>query len=301
MSDVAAALAERGEAYVTALVVRAVAPTSAKPGDRAVITSEGVVHGWIGGSCAEPTVRREAAAALVDGQPRLVHITPEPPSSDDRSGLVVVPMTCYSGGALEVFIEPHPAKPSLVVCGNSPVAQALVDLGRRLGFLTSVLDLSERPELVGADRVGRKLSVLEDWVSDESFVVVASHGTFDEESLEAALRWGPAYLGMVTSARRFSSLRAGLARRGVSAEALDRVRAPAGLDLGATTPEEIALSILAEVTARRRGRASGSETLGGAGTASHREAAAPEAAPASTASAAPSTSSCCAKKKTGND
>lgn len=254
MKDMAAALAARGEAYVTALVVRAVAPTSAKPGDRAVITSDGVVHGWIGGSCAEPTVRRESAAALADGQPRLVHITPEAPSSDDRRGLVVVPMTCYSGGALEVFIEPHAAKASLVVCGNSPVAQALVDLGGRLGFLTSVLDLSERPDLQGADRVAGKLSALEEWIHDQAFVVVASHGTFDEECLETALRLNPNYLGMVTSARRFASIRAGLVRRGFDAAQLDDIRAPAGLELGAATPEEIALSILAEVTALRRGR-----------------------------------------------
>lgn len=274
-------LEARGEAYATAVVVRAVAPTSAKPGDRALVTENGTIHGWVGGSCAEPTVLRESAAALQDGQPRLVHITPEPPATDDRQGLVVVPMTCYSGGALEVFVEPHPAKPALLVCGNSPVAQALVDLGARLGFRTSVLDLTERPALTGADRVARKVEDTEGWIA-QSHVVVATHGTFDEEALAWVLARHPAYVGVVTSRRRFSSIRADLAGRGVSAEALDAIRAPAGLNLGGTTPEEIALSVLAEITqSRRQGAASLPLS---------------ESTPASTeAAAAPAKKSCCSK------
>ena len=93
-------LEAKGESYVIATVIRAVAPTSAKPGDRAVVTGEGVVHGWIGGSCAEPTIKKEAKLALADGACRVVQITPEPNLGNDREGLVVVPITCYSGGEL---------------------------------------------------------------------------------------------------------------------------------------------------------------------------------------------------------
>ena len=121
--ETAKALEARGEGYVLATVIRAVAPTSAKPGDKAVVTEGGTVHGWIGGSCAEPTVKHEAELALADGECRVVQITPEPVHANEREGLVVVPMTCYSGGELEIYLEPHVAKRELLVFGNSPVAR----------------------------------------------------------------------------------------------------------------------------------------------------------------------------------
>jgi xanthine dehydrogenase accessory factor len=243
-------LEAKGESYVLATVVRAIAPTSAKPGDKAVVTEEGVVHGWIGGSCAEPTVKKEAKLALADGACRVVQITPEPRVANDREGLVVVPMTCYSGGELEIYLEPHRAKRELVVFGNSPVAQALVELGIAVGYKVTIVDTTERPPLEGA-RVLTSLDEVALLRRDEAAIVVATHGVFDEEAIARSVELAPGYLGVVASPRRFSSLEGSMQRRGVSGEAWAQVDGPAGLDIGARTPQEIAVSVIAAITAHR--------------------------------------------------
>jgi xanthine dehydrogenase accessory factor len=245
-------LERRNEGYVLATVVRALAPTSAKPGDKAVVTEEGVVQGWIGGSCAEPTVKKEAKAALEDGACRVVQITPDPELPAKREGLVVVPMTCYSGGELEIYLEPHPAKAELLVFGNSPVAQALVELGVFTGYRVTVVDTTERPPLEGATVV-RDLDQAELRRPDRAAVVVATHGVFDEDAIERAAALEPSYLGVVASPKRFSSLAASMKRRGLTPETWARVDGPAGLDIGARTPQEIAISIIASITAQRDG------------------------------------------------
>ncbi|MEM7136464.1 MAG: XdhC family protein [Myxococcota bacterium] len=244
-------LEANGEGYVLATVIRAVAPTSAKPGDKAVISETGTVHGWVGGSCAEPTVKKEAKLALADGACRVVQITPEPVRADAREGLIVVPMTCYSGGELEIYLEPHVAKRDLVVFGNSPVAEALIRLGVTVGYRVTVVDLTERPPLEGADVVN-SLEALALPRPHEAAMIVATHGVFDEDALCHALALEPEYLGVVASPRRFASLRGTLRRRGVEDDALSKVDGPAGIDIGASTPSEIALSILAAVTANRQ-------------------------------------------------
>jgi xanthine dehydrogenase accessory factor len=241
----------KGEGYVLATVIRALAPTSAKPGDKAVVTEEGIVHGWIGGSCAEPTVRDEARRALVDGQCRVVQITPKPGPSTDREGLVVVPMTCYSGGELEIYLEPHLAKAELLVFGNSPVAQALVQMGSATGYRVSLVDVTERPALTGADAVFTDLARVALKRPSQAAVVVATHGVFDEDAIECGVALGAAYLGVVASPRRFASLRSTMKARGVSAQAWDMIDGPAGIDIGARTPQEIAVSVIAAITARR--------------------------------------------------
>jgi len=243
-------LEAKGESFVLATVIRAVAPTSAKPGDKAVVTEAGVVHGWIGGSCAEPTIKKEAKLALSDGACRVVQITPDPSLPNDREGLVVVPMTCYSGGELEIYLEPHRAKRELVVFGNSPVAQSLVELGVAVGYEVTVVDTTERPPLEGAkvitalDEVALKRPA-------EAAIVVATHGVFDEDAVARSVELAPGYLGVVASPRRFSSLGNSMQRRGVSREAWARVDGPAGIDIGAQTPHEIAVSIIAAITAQR--------------------------------------------------
>jgi xanthine dehydrogenase accessory factor len=244
-------LEARGESYVLATVIRAVAPTSGKPGDKAVVTEEGVVHGWIGGSCAEPTIKKEAKAALADGACRVVNITPEPNVANDREGLVVVPMTCYSGGELEIYLEPHRAKRELVVFGNSPVAQALVEIGIAVGYKVSVVDTTERPPLEGATVI-TALDQVELLRPEEAAIVVATHGVFDEDAIASAVELSPGYLGVVASPRRFSSLGATMQRRGVTSETWTSVDGPAGIDIGATTPQEIAVSIIAAITAHRQ-------------------------------------------------
>jgi len=242
-------LEARNEGFVLATVVRAVAPTSAKPGDKAVVTEDGVVQGWIGGSCAEPTVQKEAKLALADGACRVVQITPDPVTST-REGLVVVPMTCYSGGELEIYLEPHPAKAELLVFGNSPVAQALIELGLFTGYRVTVVDTTERPPLEGATVV-HALDEAALKRPERAAVVIATHGMFDEDAIAKAAELGPSYLGVVASPRRLSSLAGSMKRRGLSADAWARVDGPAGLDIGARTAQEIAISIIASITAQR--------------------------------------------------
>jgi len=283
-------LEAKGESFVLATVTRAIAPTSAKPGDKAVVTAEGVVHGWIGGSCAEPTIKKEAKLALADGACRVVQITPDPNLPNDREGLVVVPMTCYSGGELEIYLEPHRAKAELVVFGNSPVAQALVELGSVVGYRVSLVDTTERPPLEGASDVFQELENVEVKRPNEAAVVVATHGVFDEDALECAVGLEPAYLGVVASPKRFASLRSSMQRRGVSPETWAAVDGPAGIDIGARTPQEIAVSVIAAITAHRESIA----------ITTKRPSQAPKAQPASTKAAAaapePAKSPCCHSK-----
>jgi xanthine dehydrogenase accessory factor len=249
---VAADLRARGEPFVMATVVRALPPTSAKPGDKAVLTDDGLQIGWIGGSCAEPIVRKEAERALVDGECRLLLITPDenpPPGGPGRS---VHKMECYSGGELEIYLEPFLALPSLLVFGNSPVARALCDLGRVMRYAVTVVDLGDRPQMGTDIATVRSLQALPRLDPSRTFAVVASHGVFDEESLEAAVKLGLPYTGFVTSRKRRDQVFGALTANGVSAEALARVQAPAGMNFGARQPEEIALSVMAEIVATRR-------------------------------------------------
>lgn len=250
-------LRARGASFVLATVVRAVAPTSAKPGDKAVLTEQGLLAGWVGGSCAEPIVRKESRAALRDGECRLLHITPDAEGPADRPGLSVHKMECYGGGALEIYLEPYLPMPTLLVFGNAPVARALCDLGRAMNYRVLVVDLGHRPSMGSDLDVVRDLDLLPDLAPSSTFAVVASHGTFDEEALEKLAGLDVAYAGFVTSRKRRDEVFATLGARGVSAERLARLRAPAGLDLGARLPHEVAVSVMAEIVSVRRSARAG--------------------------------------------
>lgn len=246
-------LTRRGEAFATAVVVRAERPTSGKPGDKAIVTSDGVMVGWVGGSCAQPTVIAEALAALADGESRLVRITPEPGREPPREGLKEVPMTCFSGGTLDVYIEPQQPRPRLLVVGHLPVAQALVHLGNALAYHTIAVD----PETGGAGlshaaEVLTSLDGLGEHIQPSTWVVVATHGHYDEPALEAALASGARYVGLVASRKRAAPILEHLQRQGLGEQAMAALHAPAGLDLGARRGDEIALSILAEIVQLRR-------------------------------------------------
>ena len=226
-------LAASGVPFVEAVVVRSARPSSARPGDRAVVLGDGTIEGFVGGSCADATVRLQALRALETGEPVLVRILPgEHDGPSEEEGSVTVANPCLSGGALEVFLEPRLPAPRVLALGETPVARALESLGPAVGF---DVRRSGAPE---ATDLG---------------VVVATLGHGDEEALQAALESGASYVGLVASPRRGAAVLEALRAAGLSDELLARVRTPAGLDLGARTPEEIALSILAElVTARRR-------------------------------------------------
>ncbi len=256
--QMAADLARKGEPFVLAVVVRREPYSSAHQGDMAVITADGGYHGWLGGNCTRPTVKREARRALADGQPRLVSLSPEP-GREDRPGVTALPMTCHSGGSVDVYLEPILPVPRLLVFGPSPAARALAALGHAMGDLVDVVDPGgEGAGSPGADRIlpgpsAPELAALAAG-AENLFAVVATMGESDEDSVAAALALEPAYLGVVASRKRFALVRETLVARGIPGARLDRVRNPAGLDLGARLPEEVALSILAEIVQVRRSR-----------------------------------------------
>jgi xanthine dehydrogenase accessory factor len=224
-------LAARGEPYVLATVTRVVGPASTRRGDRALVTREGTLEGWVGGACSEHVVVREALAALAEGEPRLVRIGPPGADAELPDDVVFAENHCASEGVVEVLIEPCMAAPLLAVIGDSPAARVLGQLARDIGWRL-------------ADEV----------MPDADAVVVATMGRGDEEALAAALATTARYVGLVASARRARSVLATMRDAGIGEESLARVHSPAGLDLGASTQEEIAVAILAQLVAWRHTR-----------------------------------------------
>ena len=254
----AAELEAAGRPFVVATVVAVRRPTSARPGASGVVHPDGSIEGWVGGSCAQPVVVREALRALADGLPRLLRISKDPPSEGRRAdGVVELVMSCHSGGTLEIYVEPHLPAAQLWVAGTTPIAGALVALSSAAGWRVTLFDPVADPEAFpGADAVlgERELRALETAVPP--FVVVATQGVWDEEAVEAALRRDVAYVGLVASPTRAAVVREWLRNEaGLADDRIAALRAPAGLDLGAETAEEVALSILAELVQVRRGRA----------------------------------------------
>ena len=224
-------LSAEGKQYVLATVVRVERPASTKRGDRALVTPEGELVGWVGGACSEPTVIREALRALEDGGSRLVRIGPSGAGSDAPADVLVVESSCASEGTVEVLLEPAQRRPQLAVVGESPAALTLAQLARTIGWRVST-GLED-----GADAV-----------------VVATMGRGDEEALSFALARGADYVGLVASSRRAGVVLDAMRERGLDEAALARVRSPAGLDLGPSSQEEIAVAILAELVAWRHVR-----------------------------------------------
>ena len=230
-------LTRRGEAFALATVVWRQGPSSSQPGSRAIITAAGELHGWIGGACAEPVVIREAQRVMADGTARLLLLgTPEQFGGTIPDGMTVIPISCQSEGALEVYIEPVLPAPHLVIVGDSPMTRTLASLAGALGWRA---DLVRGPEFTTAH------------ADERAMIVVATQGHDDEDVLERAVAARPAYLGLVGSRRRGATVLGYLEERGVPREQLDRVRVPAGLDLGHTTHQEIAVAILAELVQLR--------------------------------------------------
>jgi xanthine dehydrogenase accessory factor len=258
--DLVAQLKAEERAFVLATVVRTVSVTAAKAGAKAIIAADGtIVAGWIGGGCARGAVLKAAREALADGEPRMVSVQPENllaelgvRPGDNRDGIRFASNMCPSKGTMDIFVEPVLPHPSLVILGASPVALSLAAQARVLGYHVTLAapsaDLAARPD---ADTIidGYELGKLGE---AKRFVVVSTQGKGDEAALRMAVATRATYRAFVGSRRKMASLRAKLIAEGTSAGAIDGVKAPAGLDLGAITPEEIAMSILAEITRERR-------------------------------------------------
>jgi len=226
----AASLSEKGERFALVTVVRREPPSSARVGDTALVTESGEYHGWAGGGCTRETVVREAQRAMADGEPRLLCLTPET-NPATRSGMIALQMTCDSGGTVEIYVEPVLPVPRLVLFGATPMVEALARIGAAMGYRV------ER----GADASLKGAHVLVGTMGDE-----------DLEVLQKVLRAEPAYVGVIASRKRFDQVRETLVACGVPRAAVERVAAPAGLDIGARTPEEIAVSIMAQIVQEKR-------------------------------------------------
>lgn len=241
----ASQLRAAGQSFVVAVVVRFQAPISGKPGDKAIITADGKIWGWIGGGCAQPVVVKEALQALSDGKPRLLRISP---SSSPENGIVTYDMTCQSGGTVDIFIEPVLPKPHLLILGRSPIAQTLAKLGKIMNYEVSVAAAdAQRATFPDADILQANLDLSQIKIPPQTFIVVSTQGEGDEEALEKAITAGAQYTALVASRVKSEKIFEYLRERGIAQEKLSKVRVPAGLDIHAASPEEIAVSILAEI------------------------------------------------------
>jgi xanthine dehydrogenase accessory factor len=248
----AADLIRREEPFVLATVVRRQPASSSQSGDMALVDVTGRFHGWLGGSCTQPTVVREALHALADGKPRLISLSPEP-EAERRPGVLVFPMTCHSGGSVDIYIEPISPPARFLVFGLSPVSRAFARLAKAMGYAVDVADPeADRARFPEADRFWTDWKSPAPPLGSRPFAVVATMGESDEDAVQAALSTDPVYLGVVASGKRFAQIRDSLTARGIPAAALARIKSPAGLDIGAETPEEIAASIVAEIVQVRR-------------------------------------------------
>jgi xanthine dehydrogenase accessory factor len=234
VTDTAAELTRTRVPFVQATVVRAQKPTSAHAGDTALVRADGSIDGFVGGTCAEASVREYGLMTLSTNQPLLLRIVPGEVPGPSEEGAVTVANPCLSGGSVEIFLEPRVPAPRMLVVGDSPIAEALVDLGRPLGFDVVLATGEEAAPAAG-----------------DAALVVASHGRGEEPALTAALRLGVPYVGLIASRIRGAGV---LASLDVTDEQRSRVHSPAGLDIGGRTAAEIALSVLAEMVAERRAR-----------------------------------------------
>jgi xanthine dehydrogenase accessory factor len=247
-----------GRSFAVATVVAVRRPTSARPGASGIVHPDGTIEGWVGGSCAQPVVVREALRAIADGQPRLLRLSKDGPGEGRRAdGIIELVMTCHSGGTLEIYVEPHLPVPLLWVVGTTPIAGALASLGAAAGWRVTVIDpIADPAAFPGAERVHVSADIRSLDPAASPYIVVASQGIWDEDAVGLSLTREASYVGLIASPTRAAVVRDWLREETtVGDERIAALRAPAGLDLGAETAEEIALSILAELVQVRRGRA----------------------------------------------
>lgn len=240
-----------GKAYVVATVVRTEAPTSAKAGDRAILDEQGIVAGWVGGGCVLPAVTNNAQDALRDGRTRLIRVSRDLEGLE--TGIMGYPMTCQSGGTLDIFIEPVMPKTQLVIVGKTAIARALCTLAAELGYeVTVAAPGGNREDFPAAHAWLENLDDIAGLGPAPAAVVVATQGAGDARGLEAALGSGAGYIGLIASPKKSARLKETLKKRGHEAAAVDAIDAPAGLYIGAVTAQEVAISILAELVQRKR-------------------------------------------------
>jgi len=238
---------EKDEPFATATVVLREAPSSGKVGDKAVISQEGEMTGWVGGGCVHGVVMKEAAEAIKTGRSRLVRIG-NTPGSGKNDGVMEYRMTCQSEGTLEIFIEPVLPKPHLLVIGTTAIARSLAKMAGDLGYrVTAVAEGVTRPNFPAVDELVTHLDLANVTTNAHSFIVVATQGAQDEKALQEALKKDRSYLGFVASRKKMAGVSQFLLDAGCESEAVHGIRSPVGIDIKAKSPNEVAVSILAEI------------------------------------------------------
>ncbi len=264
-------LLQQDQPYALVTVLRVQAPASARPGDKAIVTPDGIVQGWIGGGCAQPAVLRMVRQALSSGRAQMIRIAPaEEGLMRELEDVLEFGMACHSGGTLELFVDPMLPRARLTLIGDSPLAVALAGLAPRVGLPVTVVahgaDAARFPDaerVLSSDDAAEVMAQL----APGSFVVVATQGRRDVQGLRVALSLQARRVFFVASARKAQVLKASLLEAGHDTAAVAAIVAPAGQAIGAQTPEEIALSVLAAVVAARRGSPGAAPPMAGAATA----------------------------------
>lgn len=235
------------EAYATAMIVRRKIPSSGKPGDQAVITADGYIHGWIGGGCTRGIILREALLAIKDGKPRMVVISPDA-QTKSTSSTKKYAMTCQSGGEVEVYVEPVLPKPQIVLFGTSHIAMAVAKIASAMEYrITAVMHNPDKNVFPTVD----ELANIKEWkgedVQDNAYVIVCTQGEGDVEALLKAISLNRPYLAFVASRKKAASIYGDLRQQGVTNKQLKTIKTPAGLDINAKLAEEVAVSIIAQI------------------------------------------------------
>lgn len=243
----AASLQRDNEPYATAYIVRRKNPSSGKPGDKAIITKDGQIHGWIGGGCTRGIVLKEAILAMNDRKPRLVHISPDS-LARDGGNTKLYKMTCQSGGEVEVYIEPVLPQPQLLIFGSSHIAMALARIAKAMEYrVQAVMSSADDSLFPDVDQVIELRDFSAAMTSKSPYVIVCTQGEGDADALAAALSLDCPYLSFVASRMKANGIYRELHDRGIGFDRLGKIKTPAGLDIGAKTPQEVAISILAEI------------------------------------------------------
>jgi len=250
-------LQKKAEPFALAVVVKREAPSSGKLGDKAVINKFGEIFGWVGGGCVKAIMIKEAEDAMKTGKSRLVVIGKS--LSTTKSGDVMeYKMTCQSDGTVEVFIEPVLPAPHLVVMGKTAIAKALTKIAKAAGYRVTAVAQDAKPDTFGpVDELITQLKLDQVKTSPASSIVVITQGEQDETALEQALKKNPGYLGFVASQKKKTAVFSFLKDSGIESSLLDRIKSPAGLNINAKKPEEVAISILAEIIQEQQKNPSG--------------------------------------------
>ncbi|MDH5366732.1 MAG: XdhC family protein [Cyclobacteriaceae bacterium] len=249
------------EPIAMAIIVRREGQTSGKPGDKALITAKGEVKGWIGGGCTRGIVIKESLASIKEGTPRLVKIQPTE-DTPKQNGVSNYRMTCMSGGSVEVYIEPIMPVSQIKIFGRSHIAKALCQVGKAAGFaITVVSDRAEEDMFPQADKIVSLKEFDNKSSSRNDFVIVCTQGENDGNSLLTAVKMNTNYIAFVASRKKANSVFLGLKKEGIPLEQLSHIKTPAGLDINAKTPEEVAISILGEIIQIKRSGESNSSSI----------------------------------------